>query len=673
MRLAVYNFLVNRHPGIRQKYHNYHDRAHGYKNILSWIYLILLNVICFFTIGHYPKQVNASNSGKHKKLPLTESESMVRFRQGKSVDDVVSELMKYDIVSFDIFDTLIFRPFSAPTDLFYLMGNEIGLLDFKRIREDAEYTARIEKYTEFGTYEVNFRDIWLKLSEMIDISVDDGMALEHKYELEFCYANPFMKKVFDKLIKSGKRVVITSDMYLSKAFLEELLHGNGYTGFERLYVSCEYDKSKSDGRLYDVVLSEMQIAPEQMIHVGDNEHSDVKIPKRRGISSCYYPNINKHSIDYRANEISSIIGGAYRGIVNNHIYNGISGYSREYEYGYIYGGIFAMGYCCFIHDYVRKNCIDKVLFLSRDGDILKQVYEKLFPNEAVEYAYWSRKAATKLMANGNRYDFFRRFLYHKVNQKITVKKIFDSMELADMLAECHEVNGNDYLTNDNAAVIKSFLVSNWERVLHHYENEHKAAKLYYGKLIGDSKKIAVIDIGWAGSGAMSLRYLFEKEWDINCEVIGVIAGTNTVHNAEADASDSFLQSGELVSYLYSFAHNRNLMKQHDLNKDYNVYWELLLSSPTPQFMGFSMDDGKYGFRFGRLDANQSGIMEIQKGILDFVEQYQCHFGNAENEKFSYMYNISGSDAYAPMLVAAEHDECYLKMINSLFDLQVNVN
>lgn len=76
--------------------------------------------------------------------------------------------------------------------------------------------------------------------------------------------------------------------------------------------------------------------------------------------------------------------------------------------------------------------------------------------------------------------------------------------------------------------------------------------MYYGKLIGDSKKIAVIDIGWAGSGAMSLRYLFEKEWDINCEVIGVIAGTNTVHNVETDASDSFLQSGELVSYLYSF-------------------------------------------------------------------------------------------------------------------------
>lgn len=673
MRLAVYNFLVNRHPGIRQKYHNYHDKAHGYKNILSWFYLLLLNLICLITIGHYPKQTNGNNSDKHKKLPLNESESMIRFRQGKCVDDVVRKLMEYDVVSFDIFDTLIFRPFSSPTDLFYLVGNEIGILDFKRMREEAEYVARTEKYASSGIYEVNFKDIWIKLSEMIDISVDDGMALEQNYELRFCYANPFMKQVFDKLIKSGKRIVITSDMYLSKEFLEKLLKENGYAGFEKLYVSCEYDKSKSDGRLYDIVLREMEVEPAQMIHVGDNEHSDVKMPNKHGISSYYYPNVNKHSGDYRANEISSIIGGAYRGIVNNHIYNGISGYSREYEYGYIYGGIFAMGYCCFIHDYVKKNCIDKVLFLSRDGDILKQVYEKLFPNDAVEYSYWSRKAATKLMANGNRYDFFRRFLYHKANQKITVKKIFDSMELSDMLEECCEVKESDYLTNDNVSIIKKFLIRNWDRVLQHYKGEHEAAKKYYSELTDDSKSVAVVDIGWAGSGAMSLRYLFEKEWNINCEVIGLIAGTNTVHNVEADASDSFLQNGKLVPYLYSFAHNRNLMKQHDLNKDYNVYWELLLSSPTPQFIGFNTNGDDYKFRFGKLDANQSGIMEIQKGILDFVEQYQYHFGSAENNTFSYMYNISGSDAYAPMLVAAEHDEGYLKMINSLFDLQVNVN
>ena len=31
----------------------------------------------------------------------------------------------FDIVSFDIFDTLIIRPFYTPTDLFYLIENKI--------------------------------------------------------------------------------------------------------------------------------------------------------------------------------------------------------------------------------------------------------------------------------------------------------------------------------------------------------------------------------------------------------------------------------------------------------------------------------------------------------------------------------------------------------------------
>lgn len=682
MKLVVYNFLVNRHSGIRQKYHNYHDRAHGYKNILSWFYLIVLNVICLFTLGRYPVKTGSEQNNKHKRLPLDMSESMVRVNKYQNVDEMYKELVQFDVISFDIFDTLIFRPFSEPTDLFYLIGDQIGILDFNRLRQNAEYNARVENFSSKGTYEVGFKHIWTRLSEMIDISVENGMKLEQEYELRFCYANPFMKQVFTKLIREGKKIIITSDMYLPKNFLEKLLTENGYTGFSKIYVSCEYCKSKSDGLLYDVVLDDLKISADKIIHVGDNLHSDVKVPKKKGISTCYYPNVNKYSKDFRANEISSIVGGAYRGIVNNHIYCGLAGYSREYEYGYIYGGLFAMGYCCFIHDYVKKNNVDKVLFLSRDGDILKKVYDKLFPDEATEYVYWSRKAATKLMAESNRYDFFRRMLYHKVNQMITIGNIFESMELSDLFEDFQKYAGNinnqisktDVLTNDNVKIIESFLKQNWKNVLKFYENEHKAAKIYYNSVVCCAKKVVAVDIGWAGSGAMSLRYLFENIWHIDCELVGIIAGTNTVHNGEPDSSDSFLQSKKLVSYLYSFADNRSIMKQHDLNKDYNIYWELLLSSPTPQFVGFDLtDDGNYKLRFGKQDANQNGINDIQSGILDFVDDYHAHFGSAEDGEFSYMYNISGSDAYAPMLVAAEHDERYLKMINSLFDLQVNVN
>ena len=41
--------------------------------------------------------------------------------------------------------------------------------------------------------------------------------MEQALEMEFCYANPFMQQVFTQLMEHGKRLVITSDMYLSKS------------------------------------------------------------------------------------------------------------------------------------------------------------------------------------------------------------------------------------------------------------------------------------------------------------------------------------------------------------------------------------------------------------------------------------------------------------------------
>lgn len=41
--------------------------------------------------------------------------------------------------------------------------------------------------------------------------------------------------------------------------------------------------------------------------------------------------------------------------------------------------------------------------------------------------------------------------------------------------------------------------------------------------------------------------------------------------------------------------------------------------------------------------------------------------------FPYMFNISGRDAYAPMLVAASHNERYLKMVEKRFQLEIMVN
>lgn len=720
MRKHIYNFLVNKHAGITYRYHKVHDGTAGARKLFSWFYLLWLNFAyyCLFMkfIGRAP-QIQIYES---KRIPVNDSESRLYRKEVSgeielSVDAYVEKLSGYDIISFDIFDTLIFRPFSIPVDLFRVVGEQLGILDFTNIRTWAEWDARMKCNEKNGHMEVTLADIYRNLEEDVGALAAHGQEVEIDAELSLCYANPFMLEVWRRLSDSGRRIIVVSDMYLSKDVLTKILEKNGFTGFEKLYVSCEYGKNKASGTLYKKVLADLgfeKLPKHKMIHVGDNAHSDRDMAKANGIDTLLYPRIDKNAILYRPYDMSFMVGSAYRGLVTNHLYNGLEQFGMEYEYGYVYGGLFVTGYCSFIHDYCKLHDIDKLLFLARDGDILKQVYEMLYPEDIckTEYVLWSRKAATTLMANEDKHDYFRRFLYHKQNQGYTIKEILSSMGLESLTGSLKEwksiwrkrtysakakfidLKPDDELTDKNGYLLRRFIEGKWDKVLRLYKTNQEGAKRYYKEILQGASSAVAIDIGWAGSGAMALSHLVEKVWDIPCKITGLIAGTNTVYNLEPDASEPFLQNGRLVAYLYSQNHNRDLLKKHDLNKDYNIFWELLLSSPTPQFYGFYQgkqkprkpdgqikNDCKYGkdiyredlditLRFGKYDYNLDGIRQVQKGILDFAMQYHEHFAG-----YPYMFHISGRDAYAPMLVAASHNEKYLKAIKKLFDLEVNVN
>lgn len=703
MRSRIYNLLVNRQPGITYRYHRFHDGTAGAQKILSWLYLIWLNVAFYVFFCRFLGNLPQMDLYEEKRLNCKTSESQehCEAKDTHTVSEYAEKLLQYDVVSFDVFDTLIFRPAAAPTDMFYLIGQKFDLLDFKNIRIWAEWDARQKCKKKNGHMEVTLQDIWKNLEEETGLSAEEGMRAETETEEALCYANPFMLEVWKKLEQAGKKRIIVSDMYLPEDCITRILEHAGFTGADRIYVSNAYAKNKAGGDLFRQVRQDY--AGKSMIHVGDNPHSDKEQALQNGLAVFPYQNVNKNIRLYRAEDMSPIIGGAYRGLVAGHLYNGLHSYGIDYEYGFIYGGLFVTGYCSFIHRYYRTQGLDKLLFLSRDGDILMQVYQKLYPRDYVSYAYWSRKAAAKLMADEDRHDYFRRFIYHKVNQSYTVAQALHSMELDVLLeklenwkdtgddtgdrgqkAEIRSLKDTDLLTDKNADSLRRFIHAHWELVKSVYAGQQKAAETYYRDLLENCKKAAAVDIGWAGSGSMALSHLAKHVWKIDCEITGLIAGTNTLHNAQPDASDPFLQDGRLVAYLYSPQHNRDLLKKHNPSRDYNVFWELLLSSPTPQFAGFYdgrnekqtsdqyLDELDLTLCFGKYDANQDGIREIQRGILDFAELYRKHFGDPVQGPFPWMYQISGRDAYAPMLVAASYREKYLRMIEKRFALEINV-
>ena len=656
----IYSLLVNKHPEITRNYHRFRKNVNGYGRVSAWIYLLKLNVqyILFKGVG------TEDFYEAHKKLQVGISESLIDSK--KKPEDLAEELASYDVISFDVFDTLIFRPFSNPTDLFFLVGEKLEYPDFERIRVEIEKKAREKKLLEKENSEVTFDDIWSLMELETGIPKEEGKKCEWECELKYCFANPYMKKVLKVLHEKGKHVIAVSDMYLGKEYLRELLHECGMRFIDKIYVSCDCGKSKSNSVLFQE-LKNIYGHDRTYVHVGDNEISDYKHAKENGFTAILYKNVNELGNKYRADDMSAITGSIYCGLINSYIYNGIKKFSLPYEFGFIYGGLFVLGYCQWIHKYVETNKCDKILFLARDGDILSQVYKILYPRDAyrVEYVYWSRLAATKMTAQHFKYDYFRRFLYHKVNQGYTLKKIFASMELEDMLetflirSENREnYTGQTVLTSCIADEVKRYLTDNWNLVLEHYDEQREAGKDYYMSILNGCRHAVAVDVGWAGSGAICLDYLVNKEWNLNCEIVGLIAGSNSLNNHEPNTSEPFFRKGKLVSYMFSQEKNRDIWKSHNPNNGDNIVVELLLASKEKSFRGFSKEN--FIFSDSKPEINAE---EVQQGIIDFVEWYLERIGDIPE--------ISGRDAYAPIKVVTENRE-WMKRVANVEKAQMNL-
>ena len=508
LRLFIYELLVNRKPGIAERYHRIHDGSRGAKKVLSWVCLVLINLAYYLFFCRFLGERTGTEACEKVKLPLKESESSLFIkRQGyaasgessPAVSHILKKVMQYDVISFDVFDTLIFRPFDTPTAVFDLTGQEYGVLDFRNKRQLAEYRERVSRKNRCGDTEIDLEDIWKRLGAETGIKPEEGERSEIQAELSLCRANPVMLLVWKKLLECGKTVIVTSDMYLPEKTISKILEDNGYTGFRKLYLSNTLHKSKADSSIYEEI--QKDFPGQKIIHIGDNPASDHDNAIRRGIDAVLYPNVNTEGNVFRAHDMSLITGSAWRGMVNAKLYSGERAYTRLYEYGYVYGGLFVTGYCAFIHRYALEHGIEKLLFLSRDGDILKKAYERMYEDgcDAPEpiYAYWSRKAALKLAAGYDREDYFRRFLYHKTGQGINLDSIISSMGLTGMSevlfsAEMAEkaylrmerdygsetkkihsaaLKGEDILTDRNVWLLRCALEECWDGVISAYEGE----------------------------------------------------------------------------------------------------------------------------------------------------------------------------------------------------------
>lgn len=655
MKNWIYSKLVMEIPEIRKGYPE--KRRKGRCTAILWAIRMNIRYYIMFQRGFALQE---------KRLYSQGSES-ARL-QFETPERLVKKLMKYDVISFDVFDTLLFRTFAKPEDLFYFVGAELSYPDFKRIRVKTEILARQKKQRQQGTGEVTFREIWEEMEQATGIPYKKGMEAEWIWEQRCCHANPYMLSVVQSLRKQGKKMAVVSDMYLGKERIRMLLEQCGYGKFDAYFVSGDDRSSKCEGGLYRKLKSTLG-ENRSYVHVGDHPYSDIIQAEKHGMAAILYPNACQEGMIYRTEDMSEVTGSIYRAIVNEKLYAGSESYPEAYEYGFIYGGIFAVGYCRFIHSFVQQHRMDRLLFLARDGAVLKAVYQKLYPEdtEKTAYVYWSRPASLKLAAGCCRYEYFQRFLYHKAGHGYTVGQALQAMELSHMQQEIclHGISGPyEKLTHKNVETVKNYITAHWEQVTECYKEQQEAAKLYFEEILCGCERAVAVDVGWAGSGVILLDKLIREVWKLDCELSGILAGTTEAGSAEQDFGEEYFLRNRLTSYLFSQRENRELWKFHNAAKFHNLYWELLLGNTEGSLIGFYPDPQKgYQIRLKEPPKDGAWIENVHRGIMDFAGRLQ-----EVERRLGQQIFISGRDAYAPMLlVEGTKNKMYRKILKDHLD------
>lgn len=312
------------------------------------------------------------------------------------------------VVSFDIFDTLLSRPYMKPADLFLHMEEELGAGGFRDSRVRAERRARRHHR---GQADVTLEQIYEELGGKFRRLKDE----ELRYEREHLFPKRDAKNIYDEAVRQGKMIIAVSDMYLPQAFLEEVLKEKGYTEISRVFVSNEENCCKGDGRLFQKVLEELNIGRGDIVHIGDNRVADKEAPEALGIRACHRvsdvermflnPAMAKYKLFVEGNPClaSSVLAGLY---ARRHANDVLS--SPFTELGYYLGGPLAVGYCQYIHKVAKERGNDTILFVSRDGYALHQVYQKMYPDGIPSYyIYASRKLILRNSIDYKNESYFR--------------------------------------------------------------------------------------------------------------------------------------------------------------------------------------------------------------------------------------------------------------------------
>jgi predicted HAD superfamily hydrolase len=479
------------------------------------------------------------------------------------------------VISFDVFDTSVQRQVDQPRSLFKLMQPQLAVVlgdrtpDFHAARAFAEERAALDAI-DAKKSEISLQEIYKILADRFGLGAEAARELcqhEIRAEIALCRRDPFIHSLYRHCIDAGKTVVFLSDMYLPQSAVADILQNCGYAKYDALLVSSEFGKTKWAGTLYDEAMKKIGVGPKGWLHIGDNYYSDFRRTRRRGIASWHYLSPAEkfrknplHSQAWSLDRPLSPAGHVVKGMLANRLARTepvisapASADSFWEDFGYSSIGPLYAGLSEWLVAQIEGYAPHAVYFLSRDGFIVKKLFEMFRPGKLAHveshYLYASRRAskfaAIRTLDSDTLAYLMQNFSANEVG--FFLSRIgLDPQQYADAVRKAgFRCIRERIRKSKDLDRLTRLLLSLAEPICERAEAEREVMLDYLvASGLSSGRRVALFDVGWRGNSHISIQKILEQSGH-DLEIRGYYLG-NVAFNENIDLS--VWQDGYLFRY-----------------------------------------------------------------------------------------------------------------------------
>lgn len=489
-----------------------------------------------------------------------------------------------DIVSFDIFDTLIKRIVNSPEQIFDIVGKFCGIEDFGKLRQDMQMQASMKVEREQGIPHADFKQIYEYIKANADIEADWEQVKETELQAETdaLVVNPEIYEVYKFAREQKKRIIVTSDMYLTKKELIPILNKCGYTEIDAIYISADEHATKYNKDLFQVICEKENVQPDRILHIGDNKQADYENAKDAGWNAIHYQ--SEQGLWERKDDF-------------------------WYNLGVRVGGPLYLGIFRWIQQELEKKETDKIFFLARDGYNIYNLFQKYTGLDAA-YLYTSRRAM--LLAGIEKLDKETLNILPPFTFGQTVKEILEYLDIYDICKDSIKEAGfqseEDRIADmEDMKRAKQIYLLSADAFLERCRKEREYARKYFESIGFFEGKHIVFDCGWNGSS----QYLMDRflrsvgyEEPNPFIYIGIL---------NSEKSEFQLRNKDYTTFLFDAFKNAEVQEQvrHAI-----VLFELFFGAPENSVWKYEIN----GPALERAGIDESYKKNIYQGIENYIGQ-----------------------------------------------------